>query len=632
VSADCGVLVVLDNAAGEAQVRPLLPGVGCAVAVTSRRPLAGLEGFVGLRLDVLAARPATELLAKIVGMDRVCAEPQSAERIADQCCGLPLAVRAAGARLATKPHWPLARLAARLADERRRLDELSVGDLEVRASLGLTYAGLEPPERAALHALALVPTAESAAWPAAAAADGVDEGPDDLAERLVDAQLLLPAGVDTAGQARYRLHDLTRAFALERGAQGQAGALAGWLEMCVTLTAYAVRCAGDRVRGFDPGLRWPLALESTRRVIERSPFEWYAAERAVLVAAVDQAVRHSLDGWRLAHALAMFFEYSGAWDDWRHTHEVALRAARDAGDRAGEAALLSGLGRLELDRGRDGAAIDLLTPAVALARGVGRAGLLAHAVQRLGQAQHHAGRRDEAIASFEEALVLNQADHDPVIEVEVRRDLGRVHHQQGRLGAAARHLERGLAAADAAALRHPRPWTLASLGEVHLDAGRVDAATSCFEAAVEAADDLGDRRCYVYALRGLADARRAAGSPEVARDLLDAALALARELGEDLGEAQALRRLGETYAALDRPDEARDCLDRALEIVCAVGHPRVEAEVLLALGAARGRAGCPAEAGPALERSARIFRELGFDLLRRRAERELDRWRMAADC
>jgi tetratricopeptide (TPR) repeat protein len=638
VAADRRILVVLDNAADEAQVRPLLPAVGCAVAVTSRRPLAGLEGFMGLRLDVLDARDATELLAKIAGMERVRAEPEAAERIAGQCCGLPLAVRAAGARLSAKPHWPLDRLASRLADERHRLDELSVGDLEVRASLGLTYAGLSPAERGALQAGALVPTGEFAAWPVGAAREAGDGAADDLAERLVDAQLLNPAGTDQAGQARYRLHDLTRVFALERFAAERpvaqrAGALADWLETCVALTAYAVRCAGDRVRGFDasPGQSRLRGLHLTVNAIERAPFDWYAAERAVLVGAVDQgrARRHAGPAWRLAHALAMFFEVSGAWDDWRHTHEAALRAVRESGDRAGEAALLSGLGRLELDRGRDEQAVGHLEPATELARALGLDPLLAQALRRLGQAHQHLGRRDDAMACYREALALGETGRDHVIEVEVRRDLGRLDHQTGRLDSATRHLERGLAVTGYAGLRHPQPWILTSLGEVHLDAGRVDAAAGCFERAVAVADGLGDRRCYVYALRGLADARRQAGSPHAARELLDRALALARELGEDLGEAQALRRLGDTYAALDQHDEARVCLTRALRIVRTVGHPRVEAEVLLALGAARGRAGRPGEAGPALERSARIFRELGFVLLRRRAERELTALRRA---
>ena len=111
--ADRRVLVVLDNAASEAQVRPLLPGTpGCGVLVTSRARLAGLEGAQLINLDELEQPQAVELLGRIVGADRVAAEPDAAAQIVGFCGRLPLAIRVAGARLAARPGWPLARLAA----------------------------------------------------------------------------------------------------------------------------------------------------------------------------------------------------------------------------------------------------------------------------------------------------------------------------------------------------------------------------------------------------------------------------------------------------------------------------------------------------------------------------------------
>jgi hypothetical protein len=128
--ADRRVLVVLDDAASEAQVRPLLPGPpGCAVLVTSRARLVGLEGARLLDLEVLHTGQAVELLARIVGARRVAAEPDAAAGIVDYCGRLPLAVRIAGARLAARQHWPLGQLASLLADERGRLDELAAGCL-----------------------------------------------------------------------------------------------------------------------------------------------------------------------------------------------------------------------------------------------------------------------------------------------------------------------------------------------------------------------------------------------------------------------------------------------------------------------------------------------------------------------
>jgi hypothetical protein len=146
--ADRRMLIVLDNAADEAQVRPLLPGSpGCRVLVTSRARLSGLSGARLLDPDVLEPGEATELLAQILGHTRVAAEPDQAAAIARWCGHLPLAARIAGVRLAARPRWSLARLAERLADEHGRLQELATADLEVRASVALSYWGLAEQER-----------------------------------------------------------------------------------------------------------------------------------------------------------------------------------------------------------------------------------------------------------------------------------------------------------------------------------------------------------------------------------------------------------------------------------------------------------------------------------------------------
>src|SRR5439155_22068539 len=137
------VLVVLDNAAEEAQVRPLLPGApGCAAVLTSRKPLHGLDVTRLLVLDVFDAAQAVDLLAGVVGRERVAAEPGRLAEIAGLCGFLPLALRIVGAKLAAKRHWSLERMARRLLDERHRLDELHGGDREVRASFQLSYEGL----------------------------------------------------------------------------------------------------------------------------------------------------------------------------------------------------------------------------------------------------------------------------------------------------------------------------------------------------------------------------------------------------------------------------------------------------------------------------------------------------------
>jgi transcriptional regulator with XRE-family HTH domain len=215
--ADRRALVLLDNAADEAQVRPLQPaGAGNAVLVTSRTRLTGLAVAEVIDLDILLPGQAVELLGKIAGADRVASEPQAAQVIAVLCGYLPLALRIAGARLAAKPHWPLKQLAHRLHARQRRLDELTAGDLEVRASIAMSYYGLGELEQRAFRLLSLLEVPEFAPWMLAALLDISALEAAEVADRLADAQLLDTVRDDTTGQFRYRFHDLLRLYARER--------------------------------------------------------------------------------------------------------------------------------------------------------------------------------------------------------------------------------------------------------------------------------------------------------------------------------------------------------------------------------------------------------------------------------
>ncbi|MFE4311747.1 BTAD domain-containing putative transcriptional regulator [Streptomyces sp. NPDC056664] len=204
------VLVVVDEAPGERAVRPLLPsGPGGAALLAGRTPLSGLEGAQHFRVERFTADQSVSLLARIAGERRVLAERTAAETVAELCDGIPLAVRIAGMRLAARPHWTLARLADRLADEERRLSELVAGDLSVRERLTSAYEGLDPVLRDAVRALAR--SADRAFTPAGAAAVLRCGGrqAEDLLERLVDHHLLDPpagAGEEYAFPPLVRLH------------------------------------------------------------------------------------------------------------------------------------------------------------------------------------------------------------------------------------------------------------------------------------------------------------------------------------------------------------------------------------------------------------------------------------------
>ncbi|MFF3650335.1 BTAD domain-containing putative transcriptional regulator [Streptomyces sp. NPDC002181] len=210
------VLIVLDGARDEAQVRPLLPASPtCAAVVSSLEMLSTLGGTRHVRLGLLSAEESREILARIIGRERVAAEEAAARDLVRHCGRLPLAIRIVGARLLERPHWRLETLARRLEPERRRLDELAVGDLGVRDSLAVGYAALDAPERRAFRLLSLLEMASFSVRVAAAALGLPEDRTEETLERLT-AQHLLEADFVKGSGVRFSYHPLVRLYARER--------------------------------------------------------------------------------------------------------------------------------------------------------------------------------------------------------------------------------------------------------------------------------------------------------------------------------------------------------------------------------------------------------------------------------
>lgn len=216
------ILVLLDDVADESQVRPLVPGAAsCAVLVTSRVCLTGLAGGRPLPLGALPLPDAVRLLCRVAGRPELVADPAAA-RIAELCDLLPLAVRIAGARLAARPRLTAARLATALADEDRRLDELAVHGLSVRASLDAGHADLTPTHRGVFRRLGALPRGGFPACSAGTLLGITTESATAHLEALVDAGLAEALGEDPAGQPCYSLPGLVRLYARERAGRTES--------------------------------------------------------------------------------------------------------------------------------------------------------------------------------------------------------------------------------------------------------------------------------------------------------------------------------------------------------------------------------------------------------------------------
>ncbi|MDH6113711.1 DNA-binding SARP family transcriptional activator [Kitasatospora sp. MAP12-15] len=206
------LLVVLDRAASDLQIGPLLPNdPGVGVIITSRGHLA--TGGHTVTVPLLDDEQALDLLASITGPERILENPAATQAIIEACAGLPLALRIAGLRLATRPHWSTGQLARRLAAPSTRLDELSFGELAVGQRLLSSLRGVSPQARTALPQLAAISTPH---FPAelAAAVLGTGEGPtEQVLDDLVGARLLEVNGSGSPFHTEYGFHELVRLLA-----------------------------------------------------------------------------------------------------------------------------------------------------------------------------------------------------------------------------------------------------------------------------------------------------------------------------------------------------------------------------------------------------------------------------------
>ncbi|MEU3890405.1 helix-turn-helix domain-containing protein [Streptomyces sp. NPDC029041] len=337
IAAGLRAILVLDNAGSEGQVRPLLPRAGrLFVVVTSRRTLTGLEGVRRVALGVLSPRESAALLRAVVGAGRVDAEPGAADVVNELCGHLPLALRVAANWAATRTNWSLERLAGRLADEDRRLDALSAGDLKVNSAFALSCSRLAPGAARMFRLLSLLPGGDFSAASAAVLADVPLPEADDLLEELLEAGLLM-----TSRQGRYRLHDLLRLYAAARRrsedgpADGEAGSLAARSRLRHWLLDTAV-LAG---RWYEPDYGMPPADPARLVALEdrEQAARWIRAEGDTWLAAYREAAAHG-EHRRVVEVAEAMHWFSDHWVSWGHWVEIYERAAA-AGASLGDAAL-----------------------------------------------------------------------------------------------------------------------------------------------------------------------------------------------------------------------------------------------------------------------------------------------------
>lgn len=597
------LLLVLDNIANEAQVRPLLPaGTGCAVLITSRRIPAALPGVQLVDLGMLDRRDALALLARFCGPARVASDRAEADRIVEYCGRLPLAIHIAGARLASRPQWRLDRLSRLLADERRRLDELTVGDLAVRASIGLSVAALDAPQRRLFGLLSLLDVPDFPVWAAAAMLDVPVFEAEALLEELVDVCLVESVGEDVTGELRYRMHDLVRLVAREfaseredpivrRSAIGRAAQ--EWLQRAGLARRWFPgpplpqgRRPVEDEEPAPPGIDEDAGPDGESRApgpeLIRAARNWFEAERAAMsTMAVQSAVEDLPElAWRLAASLSGFFYLCGYWDDWERTTEAALRAARGDGDDLGVAMSLWGHAELMIARDRFDEAADALAEAERYFAARDDPSTRASVLVRIGYLHHVRGDMARCRNTHESALRLLTGLETDLVRSYVLRYLGMLHRDLGAREEAREHLARALVAARRSGDLYGEALTLETLGKAYGNWDEPATGRGYLLRAAQRYESIGDRIGVLHIQLNLGEAMLALDDPGAARDLLRECLAELRWRGDLFGEASALSTLGLAELQCGDPAAARQSLEMSLAYWREAGVPPLQARAL----------------------------------------------------
>ena len=536
--ADKRILIVLDNARDEAQVRPLLAASpGSLVLVTSRSQLPGLAAADGARLvslDVLTHGEAVALLTARIGAARAAAEPETVAEIAGLCACLPLALAVAAARAAARPGFALAALAAELRDAGGRLDALEAGDpaASVRVVFSWSYSQLGGAAARMFRLLGLHPGPDIGV-PAAASLAGTDEP---AARRLL-RELTRDGLIAEHFPGRYAFHDLLRAYA---AAQAQARDIEPERrEATGRVLDHYLHTAGHGSMVISPA-REPVVLAPGRPgtiyaqlADYQQAMAWFGQEHHVLLAAATLAAVSGFDAhaWQLPWAMAPYLQRRGHHQDWVAAQRTALAAATRLGDTTAQAISSRLLATACTYLGDYDQAADYSATSLELYRRLGNRLGEAKIHQSLGVLAERRGRYAEALGHAEQCLRLAQAIGDKAGEADALNAVGWFHDLLGDYQQAREFCRRALALNAEVGNRHTEGNSWDSLGYAEHHLGNLTEATACYRRALGIARELGYRRDEAETLAHLGDTHRAAGELPQARDAWQQALVILADLG-----------------------------------------------------------------------------------------------------
>jgi DNA-binding SARP family transcriptional activator/tetratricopeptide (TPR) repeat protein len=569
------ILLLLDDAVSHEQVRPLLPGTaGSLVLITSRRRLTALQDAAVVSLNILSPDEAAALLVRLASRPGLGAGDTAVREITRLGGYLPLAIGMLASQLRHHPAWTAVSLAAELADTRDRLALMHTENLSAGAAFGLSYQDLPDDQQRLFRRLGLVPGPSIDVY-AAAALDATSLA---TARRHLD-QLYEQHLLAEPAPGRYQLHDLIREHARALAAADNPTESD---QAAVRLLDYYLHTALAAGRHFGSGVsaaRRPPPGRPPAQAPDVSTLgpaaAWLEAERVNLHAAADDAAgqARSLYAIAIPAAVGHFLAARGHWDQFAALHQTALAAARQAGDRLGEAYTLAELGLLRREAGDYPAAAASLARALALCEEAGDLPGQGYVLTQLGFVHVLTGDYPAAAASLHRALALARSAGDSFVEGEALYNLGTLQQLTGDYTAAAASHQQVLALARDRGDLLGQAWSLNGLGVEQQETGDYPAAAASHQQALALFRDLGSLLGQAEALNRLGELSSRASAISQACEHHTQALAIARAISVPLEEARALEGIGHCHMQNDDPGNGAAYLRQALAIYQRIAAP-----------------------------------------------------------
>jgi DNA-binding SARP family transcriptional activator len=558
------LLILIDNAAGAAAIRPLLPlSPGCLVMVTSRARLVDLDGAQWISIGEMPPEDSAMLVAETLGAQRVAAEPEAAAELARLCGHLPLALRIATARLRNRPRWTLQYLAERLRDETRRLDELSSGARSVSATLRLSYQALDEECRNAFSTLALHPGSDMDVHAAGALLGSSARDAEDLLELLLDVHLVQQPEIGL-----YTFHDLVRSFAQSLLVESpeDSGAVERLLGYYLTATEVACDLLYSGRRRRSTGIE-PSAAELPELGAPEEARKWFLREQTSLLAAVTLAERRGHDRYVVCLARNLVFQLNdlGLLEEFGELSRVAVAAAGRLEDLALLGVSLSNLGVACWKLGRLTEGLEAARKSRDVAIQLGDLHTQAHSESILGQFNSLLGDFSAALGHMETAIAHERDLDMPRAEAESLTILSTLYEQWGRYEEARDAARRSAELSRKLGQHEGLPGAITDLAFAHVGLGAYEEADRCLAEARALYGDTGNEVNLALTLALSADVEHRLGKSPRVPDQAELALGLMRTNSSPLRRAKVenvvgrlRRRQGDVAAALELHTHAHE--------------------------------------------------------------------------